>query len=72
MHREVAMARVREDHHPIYRDAEWQADEFAGGLLMSARHAPSFANADHAALRCGMSSEAARVMLSKHRKEAAM
>jgi transcriptional regulator with XRE-family HTH domain len=72
MHRELTMARVREDHHPIYRDAEWQADEFAGGLLMSARHLRSFANADDAARKCGMSVEAARVMLSKYRKEGAM
>lgn len=72
MHREVSMPRAREDHHPIYRDAEWQADEFAGGLLMSARHALSFASIDDAARQCGMSPEAARVMLSKHRKEAAM
>ncbi len=72
MHREVAFARVREDDQPIYRDAEWQADEFAGGLLMSARHVRSFAGAEDAAQKCGISSEAARVMLSKHRKEGAM
>lgn len=72
MHREVVMARQREPHHKIYCDAEWQADELAGGLLMSSRHAKSFADADDAARRCGMSAEAARVMMSKHRKEAQM
>lgn len=72
LHRNVGMARVREDHQPIYRDAEWQADEFAGGLLMSSRHMTSFVNADDAARKCGMSPEAARVMLAKHSKEAIM
>ena len=38
LHRQVAMARVRDDSHPVYRDAEWQADTFAGGLLMSPEH----------------------------------
>ena len=69
MHRDVAMARMREDHQPIYRDAEWQADEFAGSLLMSARHIHSFATVEDAAEQCGMSPEAARVMLAKHRRE---
>ena len=72
MHRSIVMARMREEHHKIFCDAEWHADEFAGSLLMSGRHAVSFASADDAARKCGMSPEAARVMLSKHRKEAAM
>lgn len=72
MHREVTMARMCEDHHPIYRDAEWQADEFAGGLLMSARHVHLFASVEDAAHQCGISPEAARVMLSKYRKEGVM
>lgn len=72
LHRNAGMARMREDHQPIYRDAEWQADEFAGSLLMSPRHRTSFVNADDAARKCGMSPEAARVMLLKHSKEAAM
>jgi hypothetical protein len=38
LHRQVAMARTRDDSHPVYRDAEWQADTFAGGLLMSCKH----------------------------------
>ena len=72
MHRQVVMARMREDDQPIYRDAEWQADEFAGRLLMSARHVRSFASADQAAAKCGMSVEAARVMMSKYQKEGRM
>ncbi len=69
MHRQTVMARTREDHQPIYRDAEWQADEFAGRLLMSSRHVGSFATPDEAAKKCGMSPEAARVMLSKYGRE---
>jgi len=68
LHREVKMARVREDNHPIYRDAEWQADTFAGSLLMSARHLPMFAGARHAASLCGMTPMAAEVMLAKYTK----
>ena len=72
MHRQVVMARVREDSHPIYRDAEWQADEFAGRLLMPLSQVKSFASAADAARKCGMSPEAARVMMSKYTKEAQM
>ncbi len=72
MHRQVVMARAREDHQPIYRDAEWQADEFAGRLLMSSRHLGSFADAGDAAKQCGMSPEAARVMMNKYQKEGAV
>ena len=40
LHRTVTMARVREDSDKVYCDAEWQADTFAGTLLMSPRHLP--------------------------------
>lgn len=69
LHRQVAMARVSDDTHPVYRDAEWQADTFAGGLLMSTRHLAQLGCADTAAVQCGMTSMAARVMWSKYEKE---
>ena len=69
LHRRVAMARIRDDSHPVYRDAEWQADTFAGGLLMSARHLAQLGCAEAAAANCGMTSMAARVMWSKYQKE---
>ena len=69
IHRQVAMARVREDDHPVYRDAEWQADTFAGGLLMSSRHLSRFGNHQAAAAQCGMTPMAASVMWSKYKKE---
>lgn len=69
LHRQVAMARVRDDSHPVYRDAEWQADTFAGGLLMSARHLARLGCAEDAATQCGMTPMAAGVMWSKYQKE---
>lgn len=69
LHRQVAMARVRDDSHPVYRDAEWQADTFAGGLLMSTRHLAQLGCADAAAAQCGMTPMAANVMWSKYQKE---
>jgi transcriptional regulator with XRE-family HTH domain len=69
LHRQVAMARVREDSHPVYRDAEWQADTFAGGLLMSSKHLPRLSCHESAAMQCGMTPMAANVMWSKYQKE---
>ena len=69
LHRQVAMARVRDESHPVYRDAEWQADTFAGGLLLSARHLTRLGCADNAATHCGMTPMAAGVMWSKYQKD---
>lgn len=69
LHRQVSMARVRDDNHPVYRDAEWQADSFAGALLMSARHLAQLGRPETAATQCGMTSMAASVMWSKYQKE---
>lgn len=69
LHRQVAMARVRDDSHPVYRDAEWQADTFAGGLLLSARHLGRLGSPNNAATHCGMTPMAATVMWSKYQKE---
>jgi hypothetical protein len=66
LHRTAGFARTRDDHEPMYKDAEWQADTFAGALMMSVQHAPSFSSVGDAAAKCGMTPHAARVMLSKY------
>ena len=68
LHRQVAFPRMRDDSHPVYRDAEWQADTFAGGLLMSRRHLVSLETTENAAAKCGMTPMAAGVMWSKYQK----
>lgn len=69
MHRTVTMARTREDTDKIFCDAEWQADTFAGTLLMSPRHLNRFKTYDDAAAQCRMTGAAAKVMWSKYRAE---
>jgi transcriptional regulator with XRE-family HTH domain len=69
LHREIALPRIRDDSHPIYRDAEWQADTFAGGLLMSSRHLSRLGSHHNAAVECGMTPMAASVMWLKYQKE---
>lgn len=69
LHRRVAMARVRNDYHPVYRDAEWQADTFAGGLLLSSRHLNQLRCEEDAAHLCGMTPMAASVMWNKYQRE---
>lgn len=69
MHRKVALARIRQDAHPIYRDAEWQADTFAGGLMLCRSHLATLRHPSVAAARCGMTTWAADVMWSKYQKE---
>ena len=69
MHRTVTLARMRDDDEKIYCDAEWQADTFAGSLLMSTRHLPQFTDHEHAASACKMSAPAAKVMWSKYEAE---
>jgi transcriptional regulator with XRE-family HTH domain len=72
LHREIALPRIRDDSHPIYRDAEWQADTFAGGLLLSSRHLGQLGGPQNAAAKCGMTSAAATVMWSKYQKEGSL
>jgi len=69
MHRTVTMARARDDSDKIFCDSEWQADTFAGTLLMSPRHLPRFRDAEHAAEVCKMTPAAAQVMWAKYRSE---
>lgn len=68
LHRQVTFARASSSEDPIFRDAEWQADTFAGCLMLSKRHRHSFVDEDEAAERCGMSPLAARVVLSNYKK----
>lgn len=69
MHRTVTMPRTRSDADKIFCDAEWQADTFAGTLLMSPRHLHRFHDADDAAGHCKMTPAAARVMWNKYEVE---
>jgi transcriptional regulator with XRE-family HTH domain len=68
LHREVAFARARDDSDKIYCDSEWQADEFAGALLVSPVHVNLFSSPDDAANKCIVSKAAAAVMWSKYIK----
>ena len=69
MHRTITMARVRDDSHKIFCDSEWQADTFAGTLLMSPRHLSLFNSPAQAADLCNISPAAARTMWSKYQTE---
>lgn len=69
MHRAVAMARARDDADKIFCDSEWQADTFAGTLLMSPRHLSRFNSPVQAAELCNMNPAATRTMWSKYQLE---
>jgi transcriptional regulator with XRE-family HTH domain len=69
MHRTVTMARARDDTDKVFCDSEWQADTFAGTLLMSPRHLPLFNSPEHAADLCNMNPAATRTMWSKYQAE---
>lgn len=66
LHRNVQMARIRDQSFKVYYDSEWQADRFAGALMMSRRHLHLFKDAEHAAELCGMSLKAAKYQLALH------
>jgi transcriptional regulator with XRE-family HTH domain len=68
MHHGVALARSASANDPIYCDAEWQADAFAGYLMMPRNLAVQFATPEAASEAFGASSHAARVMLAKYNK----
>ncbi len=69
LHRHITFARARSDSDKIYTDSEWQADTFAGTLLMSPRHAASFSNSDEMAEACITSRSAASCMWEKYKEE---
>lgn len=68
MHHEVSFSRTSSDTDPVYCDAEWQADTFAGFLMLSREHARSFKSPEEAARKCEMSLHAAKVTLAKYSK----
>jgi transcriptional regulator with XRE-family HTH domain len=68
MHREVTLMRARDDDDKIFRDSEWQADRFAGSLLMSARHLHQFDSPEDAAEVCNINPAAARTMWNVYAK----
>ena len=71
MHSNLPLSRMESSRDfPVFRDAEWQADSFAGALLVSRRHIDAHEDADDAASNCGVSAHAARVMFSKYGRAA--
>lgn len=69
MHRKVSFARSTQENDKIFYDSEWQADVFAGFLLVSRRHLPLFRNITDMADECGISQHAATVVWDKYKKE---
>ena len=69
MHRkQMHMARKADDDTKIYCDSEWQADEFAGRLLVPTKDLKQYSNiytADEIAERYGVSASCAEVRLRK-------
>ncbi len=68
LHHEVTFARARLDSDPIYCDAEWQADVFAGSFMMPRELVAGRTDVAELAKRFGMSNQAVTVLLSKYRK----
>lgn len=69
MHRKLSFARTTQENDKIFCDSEWQADVFAGYLLVSKRHLDHFRNVTDMAEECGISQQAATVMWEKYKKE---
>jgi transcriptional regulator with XRE-family HTH domain len=66
MHRTIPLSRARDDTDKIYCDSEWQADRFAGALLMSPRHVQQFDCPLQAAEACKINPAAAKFMWGKY------
>lgn len=56
-------------YHPIFTDAEWQADTFAGELLVSTEFCDGYINPGKISESCGVSLDAAGVMYDQFRRE---
>src|SRR5262249_964353 len=70
MHRNLGLSPPEQSEgFPIYRESEWQADTFAGGLLMSVRHARRFTDEYDFAEAAQVTYAAAEVTWAKYRKE---
>ncbi len=66
MHQEISFARAREENEPIYSDAEWQADAFAGNLMIPRNLSFGYTCPTITSHAFGTSEHAAKVMLSKY------
>jgi len=67
LHSQVAFTRMESSEaHPIYRDSEWQADEFASTLLVPPHIVKNFAGPLDLAAGCKITPSAAAVIWSKH------
>ena len=70
LHTDLGLARsVPTGELPAYRDSEWQANCFAGELLVCHRHAHKCRSADAAMEIFGVSRQAAEYQLGIYRKE---
>jgi len=70
MHSGLGLARhVRKGDVPAYRDSEWQANSFAGALLVPRAAVVPGRSAQQVAERCGVSCDAAGVMMRKYAQQ---
>ncbi|GLQ93478.1 ImmA/IrrE family metallo-endopeptidase [Dyella acidisoli] len=68
LHTNVGMARhVQKGTIPAYRDSEWQANAFAGALLIPRFAVNDGPTIDQIMERCGVSRDAAEVQMKKYR-----
>lgn len=67
LHSQVTFARMESSQsHPIYRDSEWQADEFASTLLAPPHIVKNFAGPLDLAASCKITASAAGVIWGKY------
>lgn len=70
MHRGTAFGREGfHAPHPFYVDSEWQANTFAGELLVSVEFAESYLNPGKIVSECAVSFDAASAMYQQFEKE---
>lgn len=70
IHPGIGLARsVANEHVAKYRQSEWQADAFAGELLISAQHIHQCSSPNEAALLFGVSEKAARTQWSVFQRD---
>lgn len=70
LHRQADFPRIAKGAEiPVFRRSEWQANTFAGELLIGVQHIQGCSDAQHIVDRFGVSFEAANVQLQVLRKE---
>jgi transcriptional regulator with XRE-family HTH domain len=69
LHNQVTFARACQNDDPIYIDAEWQADTFAGALMMPHDLVAGFDDPDEAAQVFGTSLQAMNYMMKRYRQD---